>query len=365
MNPHQLGTDLLKNLFCKRTSFIDVRAPVEFKAGSLPGAVNLPILNDEERALIGTTYKKEGSAAAIKLGHELVSGVTKEKRVEQWQNHIAKNPDVVLYCFRGGLRSQITQQWLREAGVERPLLAGGFKAARNFLINQLAELAQTEELTVISGCTGSGKTRLLAELQNSFSTLDLEALACHRGSAFGNFNRPQPAQIDFENRLTVEWMNLLLDKTQIPLVEDESRLIGRCVLPLSFFEKLRSSPVIWIEEPIENRVQNIYQDYILDSPIACGDESQSLEQFAKYKKSLHAIQKKLGGLRTQEVLSLLQTAESDFIKNRGLEKNRVWIEMLLRYYYDPLYLSSVQRRQVQIIFRGTRAECAAYLKNRG
>ncbi len=106
----------MTDLFLKETSLIDVRAPIEFIAGSLPGSINLPIMNDEERALVGTTYKQSGREEAIKLGHNLVSEDVKESRLQKWIEHILLHPEAVIYCFRGGLRSQITQRWLGERG---------------------------------------------------------------------------------------------------------------------------------------------------------------------------------------------------------------------------------------------------------
>lgn len=365
----------LKKLFISDTPFIDVRAPVEFKQGSLPGAVNFPILNDEERALVGTTYKQKGQEEAVRLGYQLISGEVKTARLEAWKSFIAAHPNTVLYCFRGGKRSQITQQWLNEAGVQRPLIVGGYKRARQFLMEQIDAFSSAHEVLVLSGPTGSGKTHLIQDLAD-YPSIDLEGLAHHRGSAFGGMAHPQPTQIDFENLLSVQIMKYTERFPQGPklLVEDESRLIGRVHLPTSFFESMRRSSVVWLEEPLEARVDNIFKDYILDSAIGlavegvprCAEEMQilrteALAVFAKYKRSLAAIQRKLGGLREQEILRDLETAELDFLNRNEIQSNRVWIEKLLIYYYDPLYLGSLQRRQVKVAFRGPRAEAEKFL----
>jgi tRNA 2-selenouridine synthase len=357
----------LKELFLKNTPLIDVRAPIEFEKGALPNAVNLPLLSNIERAQVGTLYKEQGNEAAVKLGHQLISGKIKEERINQWLNFIEKNPTTVLYCFRGGLRSQITQQWLKEAGVHRPIIVGGYKNSRQFLMDEIFNFAKNQDLISLCGPTGSGKTQFLAEVRSFYPSIDLEAIAKHRGSAFGSFADPQPSQIDFENQLAHVFIGLYQNINSRPpaLIEDESRLIGRCILPDSLFVRLQQSPVIWIDEPLNQRVENIFQEYILNSPIGTLNEDLALLQFAKYKKSLHSISKKLGGLRTQEVLSLLENAENDFRQARELKLNCQWIEKLLVYYYDPLYLKSIEKRQVKVIFKGSKSECLAYLKNGG
>ncbi|WP_415063586.1 tRNA 2-selenouridine(34) synthase MnmH [Bdellovibrio sp.] len=367
----------LKNLFLQDTPFIDVRAPVEFAQGSLPGAVNLPILNDEERALIGTTYKQSGQDAAVRLGYQLISGAVKEERVQRWQSFISAHPQTVLYCFRGGKRSQITQQWLKDIGVERPLIVGGYKATRQFLMNEIEAFAKKKSLLVVSGPTGSGKTDLLKEAAAFYPSIDLEGLAHHRGSAFGSLDSAQPSQIDFENRLAVTLIKVE-DKNDLqlrPIVEDESRLIGRVTQPMIFFERLRTSEVLWIDEPLEVRVENIFKDYIENTDLGmahsqtarCAEElqilrSQALRVFEKYKKSLMSIHRKLGGLRTQEIMADLETSEHNFLNSNEVLSNKVWIEKLLNYYYDPLYLGSLERRQVSVCFKGTKKQALEYLQ---
>lgn len=368
----------LKKLFLDETPLIDVRAPVEFQQGHLPGAVNLPILNDEERALIGTIYKQQGQAVAVAKGFELVSGAIKAERLNKWISFIEDHPEAVLYCFRGGKRSQITQQWLREAGVDRALIVGGYKRVRQFLMDEVSRFARGAPFLVLSGPTGSGKTAFIKSIQDKYPTLDLEGLAKHRGSAFGSLDVPQPSQVNFENQLAV---SLLRTEQHYPrgpgiLVEDESRLIGRVSVPELFFEGLRSSEVLWLDEPMEVRIENIFKDYILDSALGlayrgssrCGEESdilrgEALQVFAKYKKSLLAIQRKLGGLRTQEVMADIEKAEMNFLNHEEIHSNKVWIEKLLKYYYDPLYLGSLDRRQVRVAFKGPTSAALGYLKS--
>lgn len=354
-----LNSQELKNLFLNKIPLIDVRAPVEFAQGHLPGAVNLPILNDEERALIGITYKKEGQEAAVQLGYKLVSGDVKNSRLQKWLQFINQNPETVIYCFRGGLRSKITQKWLQEAGVARPLIQGGYKRVRNFLIDEVHQFANKSSLLILSGTTGSGKTSFLNEVKSFYPVLDLEALACHRGSAFGAISLSQPSQINFENQIAVSLLSVQESPKKF-LVEDESRLIGSCAVPQSFFIKMRQSPVIWIEETLENRVENIFRDYIRE-PMFAKETAKVLDIFKRYKVSTSKISKKLGGLRTQELLGLISHSEQEFLMSQDLSSNKIWIEKLLIYYYDPMYLSSLDRRQVKVLFKGSRADCAEFL----
>jgi tRNA 2-selenouridine synthase len=356
-----LSSQLLRELLLNKTPLIDVRAPIEFRQGHLPNAVNLPILTDEERALIGTTYKKQGNAAAVKLGYELVSGEVKASRVQAWVRFIKKNPNTVLYCFRGGQRSQITQKWLSENGLERPIIKGGYKLARNFLMDEIKRFSNNYSYLIISGTTGSGKTAFLNQTKEDHPSIDLEALANHRGSAFGAMSTAQPSQINFENNLALSLMQLEPRLNKRALLEDESLTIGRCVIPKIFFDKMRSSEVIFLQEPLEQRVQNIFKDYIMNSAIG-RNEQAALEVFNQYKNSVRAIAKKLGALRAQEILEILEKCEKEYTEQAQLSLNSEWIEKLLTYYYDPLYTNSIERRQVKILFKGNRAECEDYLK---
>lgn len=353
------------DLFLRGTPLIDVRAPVEFEQGSLPGAINLPIMYDQERSVVGTTYKQAGREAAIKLGHELVSGEVKELRMRMWTEQIRKEPDTVIYCFRGGLRSQITQRWLKEAGVDRPLIVGGYKKARQFLRDEIERFSDGNGLLLLSGPTGSAKTHVLNKAASFYPSVDLEAVARHRGSAFGAWEVPQPTQINFENDLASEMIRLQgkLQQPQRVLFEDESRMIGHCALPESLFLKMRASEVIFIEESFDQRVENIFQDYVQDTAIAKGTEPEALKIFAGFRNSVQAISRKLGGARAQEVLQDMAVSEEEYRNGRGLAANKAWIAKLLSYYYDPLYLQSLDRRQPKVHFRGTGGEVLEHLRN--
>ncbi len=323
-------SDFHKHLL-NATPWIDVRSPVEFQAGSILGAINLPLLSDAERQQIGITYKTQGQNAAIALGHHLVSGATRETRLQAWLKAIEQHPTAIIYCFRGGLRSQIVQSWLSERGVHRPIVAGGYKALRRFLMMRLEQCIETTQFLVVSGPTGSGKTQHLKTCGKPH--IDLEALAQHRGSAFGALATPQPTQIDFENTLAVQMLKLLPVKEPI-LIESESRMIGKCALPSALHKKMQMSPRLVLQISLEERVENIFRDYILQSALCTQGDVQ---HFDELRRSVLAISRKLGGLRTQEILQDLEAAKKTFESEKQLANNRLWIRKLLEWYYDPLY----------------------------
>lgn len=139
------------------TPIIDVRAPIEFEHGAMPAAINLPLMNNDERAAVGTCYKQQGSDAALALGHKLVAGEIRQQRMDAWRAACLQNPQGILCCARGGQRSHIVQSWLHAAGIDYPLVEGGYKALRQTAIQATIELAQ-KPIVLIGGCTGSGKS---------------------------------------------------------------------------------------------------------------------------------------------------------------------------------------------------------------
>ena len=188
-----------KKIVLENLPLIDVRAPIEYEKGAFLNSFNLPILDNEERHIIGICYKEKGNEEATKLGYKLVSGKVKEDRLNSWIEFIKSNPSTMLYCFRGGSRSRIAQEWITDAlGKEIYRLEGGYKAFRNYLISSLSIENQNYKPIVLTGFTGSGKTIVLKEIENS---IDLEGIANHRGSSFGAHANPQPTQINFENNL--------------------------------------------------------------------------------------------------------------------------------------------------------------------
>jgi len=214
MLPAAIQADQFDDLLLEQRPMFDVRAPVEFNKGAFPLVLNLPLMNDDERQQIGTCYKEQGQDAAIALGHQLVNGTTKDQRVAQWHGFASRHPNAVLYCFRGGLRSKVSQQWLAEAGIAVPYVEGGYKALRSHLIERLDQLVGNLPAFVLSGRTGTGKTEILPLFDR---TIDLEGIAKHRGSSFGKYIEEQPSQINFENNLAIALMQLNRD-SQKPII---------------------------------------------------------------------------------------------------------------------------------------------------
>lgn len=350
-------------VFLADSPLLDTRAPQEFAQGAFPNAVNLPLMTDDERAQVGLCYKRRGQSAAIALGHELVQAEVKAARIQAWRDFAERHPDGFLYCFRGGLRSQISQQWLAEAGCDYPRIIGGYKAMRQFLLDALQQAAKRRML-IVSGQTGCAKTRLLHELPNR---IDLEGLANHRGSAFGKRLGGQPNQIDFENALSIA---LLKHANAMPgatvLLEDESRLIGRLAVPDVLREATLQAPLAVIETDLEARVEHTYSNYILSNLYAwqkhVGDEQGFMQFAAELRANLATLQKRLGGYRFTQLASQVDEALSAH-RHGNPELHRNWIRSLLRDYYDPMYAYQLGLKADRVVFRGSYAEVMDYLKN--
>lgn len=355
-----------RELFLGDVPMMDVRAPVEFTKGAFPHTVNLPLMNDIERQKVGTSYKQHGQQAAIALGHELVCGKVKDERVEAWLDFTKNNPNGYLYCFRGGLRSQIVQQWLKEAGVEYPRVVGGYKAMRGFLFDTTRAATEECSFVLVGGLTGTGKTEVVAELDNA---LDLEGHANHRGSSFGRRATPQPAQIDFENRLAIDVLKKRHAGIEQFVLEDEGRIVGSCSLPLELYQGMQGYPLVWLEDSFEGRVERILKDYVVnlcaEFVSVKGAPEVGFEAFAAYlQKSLAGIVKRLGGERYQRMAAILDAALDEQRSSGAVDLHRGWIEGLLGEYYDPMYAFQLQNKESRIEFRGNHAEVLEYLRQR-
>ena len=188
-------------LFRNNTPLIDTRAPVQFDRGSLPTATNLPLMDDLQREAVGRCYKEQGQDAAVQLGHQLVTGDLRAARTQAWAAFAQEHPSGALFCFRGGMRSALVQEWLAERGVDYPRVRGGFKALRRWLIDTGEAVYNRRGFVVVAGKTGCAKTRLINEGQDGQrlpGSIDLEGLANHRGSSFGRRDGGQPSQVSFE-----------------------------------------------------------------------------------------------------------------------------------------------------------------------
>jgi len=335
---------LIKN----KIPFIDVRAPSEFILGAVPTSKNLPILSNNERTEVGKMYKENGNEAAIEKGYSLVNGKIKDKRISNWIKFVKKNPQAQMYCARGGQRSKIAQNWLKEIGVDIDIVEGGFKALRNTCIEVLdSASSDNKEWIIIAGKTGSGKTKMIKQISNS---IDLEGLANHRGSAFGGFETLQPTPVNFENNLAYQYLNISSNKV---FIEDESKTIGRLVIPKKFFNKMNSSTLVLIQEPIENRIKNIYHEYV----------SKEIEQTGEHKvlislrSKLQKISKRLGGTNYKIADNLIEDA---FQKN-DYNIHYEWIKTLLESYYDKMYDYQINQKKDRCIESGTWDEINHFL----
>ena len=372
-----------KSIFLSDAPMMDVRAPVEFDQGSFPTACNVPLLTDDERHEVGICYKEHGQEAAIKLGHELVHGEVKAARVQQFTDFCGSNPNHgYLYCFRGGLRSQSVQQWIKEeTGTTYPLVTGGYKAMRSFLMEEL-ELSMNDpkaaELIMVCGKTGSGKTLVIEQLKHINSSLDLEGLAHHRGSSFGGLpsDPDQPSQIDFENSVSIAMLKLLnnpqpphgteclndnVPAKKLIFVEDESSRIGKVSLPLALNNRMKAcNGIVVVEESVESRAKVIYQDYMVDLSarfVAIHGMEKGFDMHRDFMlAALRRIRNRLGDRYEQVRVTMEAAFEEEQVSADMTPLNRVWITELLEGYYDKMYDYQFAQRNATVLFRGTRDE---------
>ena len=347
-------TDDYQRLFLEDIPLLDVRAPVEYQQGAFPLAKNLPLINDEEREAIGIRYKQMGQEKAIELGHELVKGDTRQNRITDWAAFTRRHPHGALYCFRGGMRSKISQQWIYDnTGVMYPRIRGGYKALRRFLIDELEKAANYIQPVILGGRTGAGKTLLLNLLQHK---MDLEGIYRHRGSAFGRHAFDQPSQIDIENQLSITLLKFRHNNINRLVLEDEAPAIGSRRLPDSLVHTMKQSPLILLEAGIEERVDIIYKEYIIE---ALGEyqqllgDSRGFDTWAEFLQgALEKIQRRLGGQLYKEIKSIMTYAINRHRDANEVSHHKAWIHNLLVGYYDPMYDYQLAKKMDRVIFRG-------------
>lgn len=353
-----------ENIVINEVALIDVRAPIEFIKGAFKNSANLPLMDDKERHLVGICYKEKGNEEAVKLGHKLVSGEIKEQRINSWIEHLDKYPDSMIYCFRGGLRSRISQQWIKDTtGKEILRLDGGYKAFRNYLIKELQPEIQKSKPILLSGSTGAGKTILLKKLKNS---IDLEGIANHRGSSFGKKVTPQPTQINFENNLAYSLIQHRQKEYKYMILEDEGRNIGRCFLPKPLAVYFNSGDLVILNISLEERIKNTIDEYVYQSQkehIEVYGKKDGLAEWSNYIiHSLSKIKKRLGEELSREIIEIFQQAYLEQINTGKYELHNKWIEKLLVEYYDPMYKYQIQKKANRIIFEGNEIEVLEYLE---
>ena len=332
---------------------IDVRSEGEYAKAHFENTVNIPILSDAHRHDVGLTYKTEGSEAAKELGHKLVSGTYKEQMIKQWCESIKSHPQqpALIFCWRGGLRSRLAQEWIYQQGLEVLRVESGYKGLRH---EALKAIENPAPFVVLSGMTGSGKTRLIHKLRNF---VDLEGLANHRGSAFGShFGVSQPQQATFENKLALS----LYQVTDNYVLEDESPNIGRCHLPDMFYARMVPAPMVMIETPARIRALEIFKEYI-QAPFAGGMPLHELEN--SFARNVERIRNKLGGLECDNIKAMLsQSFQFDALNEDFTGAYLDWIERLLTHYYDKLYIHSLSLKSRKTLFKGTWQDCLDFLR---
>jgi tRNA 2-selenouridine synthase len=296
---------------------IDVRSEKEFAQAHIPGAINIPLLNDDHRKQVGITYKSNGREAAVVKGFDLVGdkfgSFIREVKRKTSEKH------VMIYCWRGGMRSGIMSWILEMGGLKCFLLKGGYKFYRRFVFEVLE---QPKKVVVVGGKTGCGKTEILDVLKKKGEqVICLETLASHRGSAFGALGKPlQPRNEMFQNMLAEEWLNV--DPGKILFLENESLTIGPIVLPPRIYEAIRSSPVVELQLDLPHRLKRILAEYG-EFPVEA-----LMENTLK-------LSKRLGGLRTQQAVEALQDGNKE-----------KWVELVLSYYDSAYGYSNDSRKNI-------------------
>ncbi|MBE0646788.1 MAG: tRNA 2-selenouridine(34) synthase MnmH [Bacteroidales bacterium] len=298
-------------------TIVDVRSPAEFQQGHIPGAINIPIFSDEERAEVGTLYVQSGRDHAIIRGLDII--LPKTGRILRDISKKTHGRNLYIYCWRGGMRS-LNMAWMFETnGYRTTLLTGGYKAYRKFI---RASFDEPANVVIVGGFTGSGKTEVLNKLEEiGEQVIDLEALASHKGSAFGGIGLPdQPTNEQFENNLFSIWQQL--DKEQFIWMEDESRMIGRVTMPDPVIRKIHGAPLVILEVPKEVRVERLVGEYAgINDQLLC--------------EAVMKIETRLGKQRAQGALVSIREKDYAAVANQVLS------------YYDETYSFSIHRRENQ------------------
>ena len=313
---------------------IDVRSPAEYQRGHIPGSINIPLFDDEGRAKVGTVYKTAGKEKAMLTGLELAGPRLPEilSAALQIDQKYQTGRKLRIYCWRGGKRSNSVGWLLANSGFSIKILKGGYKAFRNFVLQQFTK---KYKLKILGGYTGSGKTQILHKMRNAGKqVIDLEALACHRGSAFGAMTGvPQPTQAMFENLLATDLLEIKPENEV--WLEDESRLIGKLSIPHELWLQMRSVPVTFVDVSRPDRAAYLANEY----------KNLTNEQIID---SLNRIQKRIGGENFKTALSALNQNDREKVAHIVLE------------YYDRAYDFGLQKRDNLKIQKFSQLEFSVY-----
>ena len=300
---------------------VDVRSPAEFGRGHIPGANSIPLFDDLERAEVGTLYHKAGRDEAIGQGMR-IAGPRMNSYVDQARK-LATEGELLVYCWRGGMRSESMAWFFQAAGIQASVLENGYKGFRRYI---RTSFDRDQKMIVVGGMTGSGKTCMLNKVSKlGLQHIDLEDLAHHKGSVFGNLGLPeQPTNEHFENQLGKAWLEL--DPGRSVFIEDESINIGRVSIPMPIYKKIQQAPLFLIDMPLESRVERLFREY-------ASFPSEDLKQL------IHKISRRLGGANTEEAL-------------KAIEEKRLKdaIRISLRY-YDKTYSYDLKNKKVNRIYR--------------
>lgn len=292
--------------------FVDVRAPVEYRADHIPGAISMPVFDDGERALVGTLYRTHGEEAAILKGTE-IAGSKLAGMVADISR--MRRRDIVIGCFRGGMRSTTLVSLLDSLGLRVYKLRGGYREYRQYIRRRVEALDIAPALYVLHGLTGAGKTRILRKIANA---LDLEAMAGHRSSLFGALGLSPNTQKMFES-LLVERVDAVRELPYV-VVEGESRKIGDIHIPRPLLERMARAPGVLVRAPIERRVRNLLDEYPRDADPG------------RVRAIVRSLENRTGPRVSRELERLFERGE--------LEE---FARLLLEKYYDPLYSYSLDR----------------------
>lgn len=292
--------------------YIDVRSPSEYAEDHIPGAHNVPLLDDEQRRIVGTLYKEEGQDRARSRGLELIQPALEDKMAKI--RRLGAGGTLVIYCWRGGMRSRSVASWMEEQGLTVHKLRGGYKEYRRQVVNDLDGEMVFASLFSLYGLTGTGKTEILDQLnRRGVPVLDLERFANHRGSAFGAVGLgEQPTQKTFETRLHEALLQV--PPGRMAVVEGESRKIGRIHIPPRFFEHLKSARRILIYDSVDNRIRRITAEY-----------TRKMDQDGLVR-GVRALERRLGRQRIARMVEDIEAGRYEPVVR----------ELLIRY-YDPLY----------------------------
>ena len=299
---------------CPAVQFIDVRSPVEFSQGHIPGAINIPLFSDDERAEIGTIYKQVDKEKALALGEKIA-----RPKVDQIISLVKEMlpADIVIYCWRGGKRSTEICRLLNDAGVAVKRIHGGYRAYRRGIRRSIE---QPRKLCILGGKTGSGKTAILQGLQEQgLQVIDMEGLASHKGSVFGHINEGvQPTTEQFENNFHQELQGM--DSEKVLLLENESYVIGSVHLPPPLLLQMRAAPLLIVDVPVEARIDRLVQDYSTTDRKELTEACQRIAQKLTRPRFLEIIDciEKNDLRRACEYLLVYY----DHYYNRGIEKRK-------------------------------------------